>query len=299
MIPFLEIIRPASINEAIQILSAHSGEARVIAGGTDIIVGFQQSSPRFATVKRLIDLSALLELRIISREGDRLLIGAAATFADLMSDSNVTRYFPLLAKAASTIGSVQIRNRATIGGNFINNAPCADSVPPLLVYEANVHIQSLQHQRVLSLQEFLLKPYRTQLQPDEMVTHISLPLLTDQYRGDFYKLGRRRAVSISRITLALLLKQNDGKIEDIRLASGAVTPIGVRLNKLEKQALGQELSEDFLKDLSIELGREIFKVSGLRWSSPYKIPVVQQAFYQMLTKTVLSGMNRKDAEGSL
>ena len=119
-----------------------------------------------------------------------------------------------------------------------------------------------------------------------MVTRINIPIPSKKFAGDFYKLGRRRAVAISRITLALLISLNNNMIDEIRIASGAVTPIGTRFFDLEKFAKGQTVEDQFLKELSRKLGEQIIQVAGLRWSSKYKLPVVQQMFYQILNRIV-------------
>jgi CO/xanthine dehydrogenase FAD-binding subunit len=284
MIPTFDFIQPKSLNDSLVLLGKHQGNARLIAGGTDIIPGFQQEATRFKNIKTLIDIHGLKELKIIERKDDHVMIGAGVTFTELTTHPVIKELFPLLAKAAGSIGSLQVRNRATLAGNFVNNAPCADSVPSLLVYDAAVRIQSPRGKRELALEDFLLKPYKTQLQPDEIVTQIVLPAINENYRGDFYKLGRRRGVAISRISLAVLIDINIKKpvIRDIRIAGGAVTPIGKRFRQLEEFAQGREANPGLFKQLARELGKQILDLTGLRWSSPHKLPVARQMFYQLL-----------------
>lgn len=284
MIQEFEFVQPENLRETVELLDKHQkqGKARLIAGGTDIVPGFQQEASRFKDIDLLIDIHGLKELKIINRENNHVIIGAGVTFSQLIKHPLIRELFPLLAKAAGSIGSVQIRNRATIAGNFVNNAPCADSVPPLLVYDAEIQIQSSINKRKVSLEDFLLNPYKTQLQPDEIVTRVVLPVPGNNYRGDYYKLGRRRGVAISRISLALLVDIQDSVIRDIRIASGAVTPIGKRFKQLEKLARGKKVTTDLFKQLAQELGQQILDITGLRWSTAYKLPVVQQTFYQLL-----------------
>lgn len=284
MITKFDFIQPKDLLETVELLGKHQkkSKARLIAGGTDIVPGFQQEASRFKDIKQLIDINGLKELKIIKREDNHVIIGAGVTFSELIRHTLIKELFPLLVKAAGSIGSVQIRNRATIAGNFVNNAPCADSVPPLLVYDAEIQIQSFNKKREVSLEDFLLKPYKTQLQPDEIVTRVVLPIPGNDYRWDFYKLGRRRGVAISRISLALLVDIKDTIISDIRIASGAVTPIGKRFKQLEKMIRGKKVTTDLYEQLAQELGQQILDITGLRWSTAYKLPVVQQMFYQLL-----------------
>ena len=284
MIPEIEYLRPKNLPEALQMLAESNGTARIIAGGTDILPGFHINSRRFRDIRTLVDISTLPELTNIRKESDGLHIGGAVPFTDIVKHPVVREHYSLLADASAQIGSIQIRNRATIAGNFVNNAPCADSVPPLLVYDAQITVRSATGERRMPLGDFLLKPYRTQLKPEEIVTDIFLPSVPEGFRGEFYKLGRRRGVAISRITLAVLVKMDEHTIADIRIASGAVTPIGARFPELEEIARGKIAEADFLKELAIQLGEQILQRTGLRWSSAYKLPVVQQVFYQLLRR---------------
>lgn len=282
MIPQIEFIRPRSLTEALTVLDKNPEPVTVLAGGTDVIPGMQQEDARFCSARVLLDVHHLPELRTVLKTTEGLRIGAAVTFSEIASDPRIVAEFPLLAQAAASIGSVQIRNRATLAGNFVNNAACADSVPPLLVYNAQVHVQSAKGERLVPLTEFLLSPNRTALQENELVTDIQIPVLPSGYAGRFYKLGRRRGIAISRITLTVLLKLNHNAIEDIRIASGAVTPIGARFSELEARIRGQKITDDLWASVAQDLGKAVLERTGLRWSSPYKLPVVQQMFFGLL-----------------
>jgi len=281
--PSIEILTPQSLNEVLGILSNNDKVLKIIAGGTDVVTGLKQESKRFINTEVLVDINRIAEVKGIEQRNGKISIGAASTFTEIYNNQIVSKELPILKKTVATIGSLQIRNRATIAGNFVNNAPCADTVPALLVYNTTIEIESINSKREISLQDFLQGPYKTQLKKDEIVTRINIPVPPKTFVGDFYKLGRRQAVAISRITLAVLMELNENKINEIRIASGAVTPIGTRFPKLEKFAKGNEMNDNFLKTLASKMGEEIIKLTGLRWSSEYKLPVVQQMFYQMLS----------------
>ncbi|MBT8383274.1 MAG: hypothetical protein KJO59_13050, partial [Ignavibacteria bacterium] len=136
----------------------------------------------------------------------------------------------------------------------------------------------------VSLEETLLVPYQTTVKPNEVVTKIIIPKKRKNYYGTFYKLGRRRGVAISRITLALLLLIEDDKIEDMKIASGAITPIGIRMRELEEICIGKAPNPELFREVSKNLGKKILDLTGLRWSSQYKVTVVQQMFHQLLEK---------------
>ncbi|MCE1187519.1 MAG: FAD binding domain-containing protein [Ignavibacteria bacterium] len=281
MIAQFEVLAPKTIQEALQLISGNP-RAKILAGGTDVITGFHQGSSRFIDTTTLIDINHIPEMHAITETDSHIVIGAGTPFTHIVENPGVIKYFPLLAESCSVIGSLQIRNRATIGGNFINNAPCADSVPALLVYEAKIRIQSAISDREMPLADFLVKPYKTQLKPDEIVTEVILTKFDDGYKGNFYKLGRRRGVAISRLTIAVFGKVENDIITDIRIASGAVTPIGMRIAELEQKLIGKPANDDSLKEAAIELGKIILEKTGIRWSAPYKLPVMQQVCYQQL-----------------
>ncbi len=284
MIPLLEIATPESVAQAVQLLAKNTGSTKIIAGGTDIIPGFQQDSVRFKGIHRLIDIHNIEELQQIRIDKSGLVLGSAVTFSQIVNSPDIQEFFPLLSDSAKQIGSPQIRNRATLAGNFINNAPCADSIAPLLVYDTDLSIISNSGRRNIKLKEFITGPYQTTLKEDELVESIVIPHTGPGYQSEFYKLGRRRAVAVSRISLAIMLKLKSGVIDDLRIACGAITPSGMRFTEIEQEARGKSPDMVYLKEIASSLGRAILENSGIRWSSPYKLPVVQQMCYAMLSK---------------
>ncbi len=285
MILQFKYFRPKSLEELKNILGELQENSRILAGGTDIVPGFNQESQRFTSISNLIDVNAIADLKKIKIGDGFVSIGCANTFSEINKSEIITKYFPLLAKAAQTVGSLQIRNKATVVGNFVNNAPCADSVPPLLVYDTSLKIISPENERIITLNEFLLNPYETQLKQNECVTEILIPIPSNKFIGDFYKLGRRSAVSISRISLAFLMMKENNTIKEFRIASGAITPIGKRFYEIEKAFIKKETSSETFMEIAIRVGKEILETTGLRWSTAYKLPVVQQMLYQLLEKT--------------
>lgn len=284
MIPQLNYYRPKTLEQLKNYLNEFQDSSQILAGGTDIIPGFMQESHRFTSITHLIDINFIGNLKAITLADGFISIGSTVTFSEIAKNDLINKFFPLLAKAAQTVGSLQIRNKATVVGNFVNNAPCADSVPPLLVYDASLKIVSPENEKIIPLNEFLLNPYETQLNKNECVTELRIPILAKKFIGDFYKLGRRSAISISRITLAYLLWEENKVIKEFRIASGAITPIGKRFYDLEKLFIGREATSDTFMEIAGKLGEQILKTTGLRWSTSYKLPVVQQMLYHLLEK---------------
>jgi CO/xanthine dehydrogenase FAD-binding subunit len=286
MITDFTYIRAESVNQVLALLEVLPADITILAGGTDVIPGMNLNSRRFQGIRQLLDIHHLDELKKIYIAEDHIHIGAAADFSRIAADPLVSMHTPLLTAAAERIGSVQIRNRATIGGNIVNNAPCADSVAPLLVYNAMVRLRSSRNQRDVALDDFLTGSYQTARQENELVTEVFMPIPDKGYRGEFRKLGRRRGVAVSRISLAVLAKTDAGRIKDLRISSGAVTPVGIRFHDIEKSASDKDITTDLLKGLSTSAGQAVLDVTGLRWSGFYKLPVLQQMLFQVLNNVL-------------
>ncbi len=281
-----EFIKANSINEILLALNNSEINTKVIAGGTDIIPGFIQESSRFINIQKLIDINNVSELKSVEENDEYITIGTGLTFTEIVENKKLNKEFPLLCNAASQIGSLQIRNKATIGGNIVNNAPCADSLSPLLCYNASLIIQSKHLQKQILLKDFLQSAYNTLLSDDEIVTFIRLPKLKNTYKSDFYKLGRRRGVAISRLSLSIVINVENNIIKDLRIAGGAVTPVAMRFEEVEQLGISKTVDNNLLFVLSQEIGKTVLKITGLRWSSDYKLPVIQQSVYQLL-KSIL------------
>jgi len=259
--------RPETIAEALKLLK--TGKYGIIAGGTDIIPQMRHASSR-----SLLDIGKL-GLNYINDNGDTIEIGAATTHTRLHDDPLVQQFLPLLSTACGLVGSWQIRNRGTVGGNIVNASPCADSAPALLIYNAKVVLLSSQGQRSINLAEFIKKPYITDISSKELLRSFVCQKADPGTGNSFIKLGRRQAVNISRMTVAVsLLKDDSSKITNARIAVGSVFPTPARVPELENKLIGQSISRalfDETADLAADL---MINVSGVRWSTPYKKPVL-------------------------
>ncbi|MGH2358465.1 MAG: FAD binding domain-containing protein [Candidatus Limnocylindria bacterium] len=193
-----EYARPSRLDAALALL-AEVPDARPLLGGTDLIVGVRKGKLRPPLV---VDLKRIDELRaeIAERDGS-LLISAGTVMTQLIDDPRVRRHFPALVEAALTVGSIQIRNRATVAGNLCNASPAADTVPPLLVHGARVEVAGPSGTRVVPVEELLVGPGKTSLAPGELVTAVELPLPVDPVGAAFERLTRRRGVDLATISV--------------------------------------------------------------------------------------------------
>jgi len=210
--------RPTTLAAAIRILEANGAAASLLAGGTDLIIGLRDGSVRPNVV---VDLKGIVELEAgISEDGDRIVIGALAVMEDIASDPRVRRDFIALAEAASVVGSVQIRNRATLAGNICNASPAADTAPALLVYGAQVLAAGPGGTRRISIDDFLVGPGLTALAPGELVTGIELPMPAQRRGAVHVRRTRRRGHDLASVTLACAVLETGS----VRLAYGSVGP---------------------------------------------------------------------------
>lgn len=191
--------RPHSLVEAVGLLEAHGPDARVLAGGTDLIVRLRDGS---ATPAVVIDIKRIAELRPGIREADgRVVIGATTVMTDVAASPLVRRHFPALAEAAAVVGSVQIRNRATLAGNICNASPAADTAPPLLVHGASVVAEGPGGTRRIPVDELFVRSGVTTLARGELVTAIELPVPAQRIASVHVRRTRRRGHDLASVTL--------------------------------------------------------------------------------------------------
>jgi CO/xanthine dehydrogenase FAD-binding subunit len=210
--------RPTTLAEAVALLEAHGPDARLLAGGTDLVIRLRDGSVRPAVV---IDVKGIAELRPAIREdGGRLVISAATVMTDVAADSRVRRSFPALAEAAAVVGSVQIRNRATLAGNVCNASPAADTAPSLLVYGAEVVAAGPAGTRRIAITDFFVRSGQTTLGSGEIVTAIELPAPARRQGAVHLRRTRRRGHDLASVTLCCAVDEAGVT----RLAYGSVGP---------------------------------------------------------------------------
>ena len=213
-----EFARPATLAEAVALLDAHGPDARLLAGGTDLVIRLRDGTARPAVV---IDVKRIVELRPAIREADgRVTISASTVMTDIAADDRVRRWFPALAEAAAVVGSVQIRNRATLAGNVCNASPAADTAPSLLVYGADVVAAGPGGTRRIAVDDFFVRSGVTTLARGELVTAIELPIPSRRQAAVHLRRTRRRGHDLASVTLCCAVDEAGVT----RLAYGSVGP---------------------------------------------------------------------------
>lgn len=265
-------VRAGSVNEAVQLLNEPGLKNRVLAGSTDILL-ILRHDPQYCD--RLVDVSLIPELHAIAKRDERVFIGAAASFSEVIESPLVASTAPVLAQACRSVGAVQIRNMGTLGGNVINAAACADSLPALICLNAAAHILTQQDDIAIPVSKLVIKPNRTILPAGGLLVSISYPIPPEGSRSAFLKLGRRNAMAISRLTVAALGRQDaQGRIIEARLVTGSATPRIERLAAVEAILLDQNPSAELFTAAAQKTVEEMIRLSGYRWSSEFKIPAL-------------------------
>ncbi|MCD6364077.1 MAG: xanthine dehydrogenase family protein subunit M [Synergistetes bacterium] len=267
-----KVLVPGSLREALEILS---DGGKPIAGGTDLLVRIKRG---LENPGLLVDITRIPELRIFRRESGKLEMGALFTHTELLSMDIP----PLLKSALSVIGSRQIRNLGTIGGNVVNASPAGDSLPALYTYEAQVKLVSLEGERVLRISDFIKGPGQTDLRNGELLLSILLRDFPDDYRFIYRKVGQRSSMTISIASIAVIYRLSDGFFEDIRIALGSVAPTVIRAYKAEEFLKGKPISEDILRKASLMIEEVVSPISDVRASEEYRRKVSGRLILSLL-----------------
>lgn len=271
MQPF-DYVRPHSLAETADLLSSHAEEAALLAGGTDLIVQMEKGARNPAVV---IDLKQVAELAGGTEVDDAVLrVGALTDLTEIENHEGTRKSFPALAEAAGVIGSVQIRNRATLVGNICNASPAADTAPPLLVYGARVNVFGPQGRRTVPIDEFFLGPGRTALGPGELVESLDLPVPKEPTGSAFCRLARRRGMDLASASVACRLTGSG----ELRLAFGAAGPTPILVED-EDEVFLRGTSSDELSARLESLARCARPITDVRAGEDYRramLPVLSR-----------------------
>ena len=289
MMPPFDYRVPTTLQDACELLWTFGKGAKVIAGGTDLVIALRNGDHR---PRCLIDVTRVGELRGIDGKDETIRIGAAVTHAEIATSPLVRSQGKVLSEACSWVGSPQIRNLGTIGGNIVNASPAADSLPPLIVLDAKARVVSKEGEREIPLAGLFKGPYETSLKPHELLVQVAFPKLPQNARTGYVRLARREAMAVARMSVAVVVQRagGQGTIEDIRISAGSVTPRPCRLSDAEKVLRGSRADLSSFQAASRKISEEMIRWSGVRASTSYKAPVVEALFVRAL---------RQALEGSL
>jgi CO/xanthine dehydrogenase FAD-binding subunit len=261
------LVAPGKLDAVLALLAAEPGAWTPIAGGTELMVAF--AAGRLEAPK-LVSLWGIPDLRAIVATPESIAIGAAATFLDLRRHAVIAADFPLLAKAASWIGSIANQGRATLGGNLVNGSPAADSSPALLAYDAEIELISARGRRRVPYSEFHTGYKRNVLAPDELMYAIHLPRRFARHRQYLRKVGTRRAMAIAKVALGAGALVENGVIREIRLGAASLAPYPVRLLQTEGALLGRPATRETALAARPALLAEVKPIDDIRSTAEYR-----------------------------
>lgn len=262
-----EFLQPKSIAEAIAMRVEHGDRLVVYNGGTDIVIQLRDRLIAPDYVMDIKKIPGMHEITFSEQEG--LFIGACVTMNEIGGNEAVRAHYPFLAEAALSVGSKQVRNRATSVGNIVNASPLCDTGTPLYAADAVMCLEGPNGKREVPIREFITFVRRTVLQKDEIVTGIKVPYDKD-LRGIFTKVARRREVDLSTICATVARSGNEWK-----LAFGAVAPTPVRLPKTEEHLRGKEITEALIDEAAKLARTEVSPIDDVRASKEYRLDVVE------------------------
>jgi CO/xanthine dehydrogenase FAD-binding subunit len=283
--------RVASLGEAVSLLNEPGVRSRPLAGGTDLVL-LTHAEPSLCD--RVVDISLIPELHRIDREGDRVIIGACASFSEVLESPLVQQTAPVLVQACRQVGAVQIRNMGTLGGNVANAAACADSLPALVCLDAVARVITPQGEREWMVSDLVRGPNRTMIPAGGLLASLNYPVPLPGSRSVFLKLGRRNAMAISRLTVAALGRLDDaGRIAEARLVPGSATPQICRFKLVEESLIGQVPGRELYQSAAQLAVNEMARLAGRRWSSEFKEPALTAMTVRALAQVF--GSERGDA----
>ncbi len=273
-LPKFEHLQPTRLDEAFDLLERHKGEAKLLAGGTDIIVRMKH---RMMTPKYLVSLSRIPDLDYIRSDDGALKIGAMARLNDIGDHPVVNKDWAILAQAARSIGSVQSRNRATMAGNICNASPSADSAPSLIALNSQVVLVSKGGERILPVEEFFKGPGETAIKAGEILKEIQVPKMNPKSGGYYLKYSMRGAMDLAIVGVACIVTPNGkaGYCEDVRIVLGAVCPTPLRIREAEEALKNKAVDEAVLEKAARIAMDESCPISDVRSSAEYRKKMVK------------------------
>lgn len=267
-----DYIRPGNMEDAIAALKAND-EPNLLAGGTDLLIGMKTDALK---PKCLIDLKGIPDIDGIEYDNG-FKLGALTTVRDVEVSPLIREKIPALSEAAGTLGSIQIRNRATIGGNLCHGSPAADMAAILLAMNCEVKIATANGAKTIGLDQFFIAPNRTVLKRNEILSQLIIPKEIEQFKGIYLKHGPRKAMDIGIVNIAILLDADvsSGLCNQIMIALGAVAPRPIRARKAEALSNGNELNPEVIQKVAEAAANETTPITDFRASAGYRKELVK------------------------
>jgi carbon-monoxide dehydrogenase medium subunit len=284
-------LQPQSLDEALALLAKHAAQARIVAGGTDVVV---ELSRGIRPTETLIDITAVPGLRQIALEDGVISLGGLTTHNDVVASPICRERALPLAQACWEVGAPQIRTRATVAGNLVTASPANDTITPLIALDAEIVLKSTHGERDMPLRDFYLGVRKTSLAPDEIVREIRFPAMNKNQRGRFVKLGLRRAQAISVIDFAIVLTVDGDVVSDARIALGSLAPTIVRAGDAEEHLVGKTLTPEVCAEAARLACTAVTPIDDIRGSAAYRL----QSLHNLIAHA-LQNLGRREVTATL
>ncbi|MBI4527448.1 MAG: xanthine dehydrogenase family protein subunit M [Deltaproteobacteria bacterium] len=285
MLPEFELVQPENLNEATDILLDLGEKACLLAGGTDVFTAMREKG---FEPEVLVDLKTIKELRGIGPAGDhRVSIGATTNLREVETSNLVREVCPVLAETVGKIGSIQVRNRGTIGGNLGNGSPAADSAVALLILDAEVELESSAGRRTVPIESFFIGPGETAIKRGEILRRVFVNAIKPATSAVFLKYGPRQAMDCAIVSVAVALTFDpSGGCQRARVALGAVAPTPIRARQTEALLMGGEITQERLEKALEAARAEARPISDIRASAGYRSHLVEVLVKRAVKKAV-------------
>ena len=296
LLPRFDLVEPESLAAALEVLADSAVSSRAVAGGTDVVPDLKREYDRrlrFPALpafrpgpfpERLVSLLRLAELRGVRSEGGGTTCGPLATMSELAADARLAGAFGALTDGAAAVGSPQVRNRATLGGNLCNARPCADTAPPAVVLDAVLVLESRRGKRDVPAREFFTGPGQTVLRAGELLTAVRLPAPPGACGSAARKLGVRRAYEIAIVSAAAWVALDGERVREARVAFGSAAPVPLRVDDLG--LTGRAPDEAALREAARAAAAQTRPIDDFRASAAYRRQAAEVLAFRVLERAV-------------
>ncbi|RJR19596.1 MAG: xanthine dehydrogenase family protein subunit M [Desulfobacteraceae bacterium] len=293
LLPKFEYHDPGKLTEACRLMAELGQGARLLAGGTDLLVNMKKSLVR---PQHVVSLGRIPELASLKKEGRRIRIGSCVNIADIAREPVISERLTALSEGALSLGSPLIRNLATIGGNIVTARPAADMPPPLIAYGAKIKLQKKGKSRTIPLDAFFTGPGSTVLEHGELLSEIMIEMPSSLSGASYIKLGVRKALEISLASAAAFIRLDspEGRIKDARIALGSVAPTPLRSRSAEEVLLGECPSPALFTKASEEAARDARPIDDFRGSAEYRRDMVKVLTRRALDKALKRAIENQE-----
>jgi carbon-monoxide dehydrogenase medium subunit len=279
-----EFFEPKTVQEACALLGKFKGRARPLAGGTDLLVQLKAGWLQLTAVVNLKRIKGLSKITFTRKEGLR--VGALVTWTQLLESAPVGTHYPLLRKAAETLGSYQVRNVGTLAGNICHASPAANGALALLAYEAQCVAHGPRGERIVPAEKMFVGVQKNALRSGELLTEIRFPPPPPGVRGSYYKFSLRKAMDLATVGVGTLVSTRNGTFDLVRIALAAVGPTPFRARRAERTLMGRATDDSLIRKAAAIAASECSPITDVRGSGEYRLELVKELTYRAIQENI-------------